>query len=196
MLISAAVHAEQVIAPADDTARASVQARLEAFNQNLLDHPSATAVLQRWCDAQGPQPAPRIVARRVTGVRKAADAQVRARLGVGPSEPVEYRRVQLACGERVLSEADNWYRPARLTPEMNRLLAETETPFGVVARSLGFTRRNLTATLLFRPAEGQGPMIVPPEILRQSALLATPDGVPLALVVETYTAEVLRGCKP
>lgn len=196
MLISAPAHAEQVIRLPDESARAAAQAKLEAFNQTLLSHPSATAVLQQWCDARGPSPAPRIVARRVRGVEKPADAEVRARLGLADGEPVKYRRVELVCGERVLSEADNWYRPGRLTPEMNRLLDETETPFGVAAGALGFSRRNLSAVLLFRPGEGRGPLIIPPEVLRQSALLSTADGEPLALVVETYTAEVLRGGAP
>jgi len=196
MFISAPAYAEPTIRLGDDAARAQAQARLEAFNANLLAHHSATAVLQQWCDGEGPAPAPRIVARQVKGLAKPADEQVRALLRVDAATPVKYRRVQLVCGDRVLSEADNWYLPLRLTPEMNRLLDETETPFGVAAGPLGFGRSNLAATLLFHPAGGQGPMIVPAEVLRQSALLSTPDGAPLALVVETYTAEVLRRSAP
>ncbi len=192
MLISAPAYAEQVPRLADDAARAAAQKRLEAFNLALLGHPSATAVLQRWCDANTPEPTPQIVARRVSAVHKPADAQVRALLQAEADEPVAYRRVELVCGERVLSQDDNWYRPGRLTAEMNRLLEETETPFGVAAGGLGFGRRNLSATLLFRPVDGHGPMTVPREVLRQSALLATADGAPLALVVETYTSEVLK----
>lgn len=196
MLISPPASAEQLVRPSDDAARAQAQARLEAFNQNLLAHPSATAVLQQWCDAQGQGPAPRITARRVPGVHKEAGPEIRSQLGVEAAEPLSYRRVELICGDRVLSQADNWYRPGRLTTEMNRQLEETETPFGVVAGALRFTRRNLSAVLLFKPAEGQGPLVVPPQILRQSARLETPDGQPLALVVETYTAEVLKGREP
>jgi len=43
---------------------------------------------------------------------------------------VKYRRVQPSCGDHILSEADNWYVPRRLTPEMNRLLETTDVPFG------------------------------------------------------------------
>lgn len=192
MLMSAPAYAEQVPRLADDAVRAAAQKRLEAFNQALLDNPSATAVLQQWCDANNGASVPRIAARRVRGVQKAADAQVRALLQAAPDEAIAYRRVELVCGERVLSQADNWYRPGRLTAEMNRLLEETDTPFGVAARALGFTRRNLSANLLFRPIDGRGPIKPPREVLRQSALLATPDGAPLSLVVETYTCEVLK----
>src|SRR5262249_23135272 len=57
----------------------------------------------------------------------------------------------LRCGELVLSEADNWYVPARLTPEMNRLLETTDTPFGVAVQSLHFQRHTLSAELLWQP---------------------------------------------
>ena len=192
MLSSAPARAEPVLRLNDHAARLEAQARLERFNANLLGHHSATAVLQAWCDAQGARPAPPIVARRVPGVDKPADASVRAILQAGPAEVVRYRRVQLACGDQVLSEADNWYRAGRLTPEMNRRLDETDAPFGVVAAPLGFARRNLSATLLFNPAAAKGPVAVPPQVLRQSAVLATPDGAPLSLVVESYTREILR----
>ena len=49
---------------------------------------------------------------------------------------MRYRRVQLACGDRVLSEADNWYLVGRLTLDMNTALERTETPFGVAVRAL------------------------------------------------------------
>ena len=192
ILSSAPAQAEPVLRLGDQAARLEMQARLEQFNANLLHHHSATAVLQAWCDSHGGGPAPQIVARRIRGVEKPADANVRAILQVDATEIVRYRRVELVCGDQVLSEADNWYRAGRLTPEMNRLLDETNTPFGVVASPLGFTRRNLSATLLFNPATAQVPVAVPLQVLRQSAVLATPDGAPLSLVVETYTREILR----
>ena len=47
------------------------------------------------------------------------------------------------CGSVVLSEADNWYVPSRLTPEMNRLLDTTDAPFGRVVQAVHFRRRTL-----------------------------------------------------
>ena len=55
--------------------------------------------------------------------------------------------VQLTCGAHVLSDAENWYLPARLTADMNRRLEETEAPFGRVVAPLGFHRRTLETRL-------------------------------------------------
>jgi hypothetical protein len=64
----------------------------------------------------------RIIAERVKDADKQATAEQLQLLGVSPSVAVRYRRVRLRCGAYVLSEADNWYVPARLTDDMNRLL--------------------------------------------------------------------------
>lgn len=188
--------------PGTYVARLEATALLQSLNAELLSHDSATAVLQRWCDVHRLAPGARIAARRISAAAETpAGAEVRQALGVGPEAPVRHRRVQLTCGERVLSEADNWYLPARLTPEMNRLLEATDTPFGVVARPLAFRRRTLSAVPLFhplgegwelRPPPADAPvMIIPAEVLRHRAVLVTPDGRPFSLVVETYTAAVL-----
>ena len=79
---------------------------------------------------------------------KPATADVRAALDVKPDEPLGYRRVKLKCGEHVLSEADNWYVPARLTPEMNHVLETTDTPFGKAVAALRFRRHTLSADLV------------------------------------------------
>ncbi len=78
---------------------------------------------------------------REQGADKPLTAEQRARLGLGPDEQVRYRHVRLACGDRVLSEADNWYVPARLTPEMNAALEGSDAPFGRVVRPLAPVRR-------------------------------------------------------
>jgi hypothetical protein len=137
----------------------------------------------------------------VKGADKPADAAVLAALKVEPGTPIRYRRVRLACGDRVLSEADNWYLPGRLTPEMNRLLDETDTPFGVVVKSLGYRRHTLSAALLFHPlpdgwdlvppaAATPGRLAIPHALLQHEAVLTT-GGAPLSLVVETYTDKIL-----
>jgi hypothetical protein len=168
-------------APQDAAAR-----RLAQLNADLLSHDSATAVLQAWCDAHGGAGV-KVAARRLTGQEQPADEAVRTALKAGDGTPVRHRRVQLTCGARVLSDADNWYLPGRLTPEMNRLLDETETPFGAAVRSLGFRRATISAVTTMRP--GQSP---PPEhVLEHRAVLSTLDGAPFSLVVERYTAAVL-----
>lgn len=149
------------------------------LNAALLAQPSATAVLQQWCQARAIAVPPVIVARR-DAQRKPADARVRALLRAGPGETIVYRHVRLACGDVVLSEADNWYRPALLTPAMNRELESTDHPFGAVVKPLDFHRRRLGEQFLSGA-----------EVLRHRALLVLPDGAPLSLVVETYARAVI-----
>jgi hypothetical protein len=120
---------------------------------------------------------------------------------VTPTEPVRYRRVRLECGSLVLSEADNWYVPSRLTAEMNKLLDSTDTPFGRAVQPLHFQRRTLSSKLLWRPLPdgwemnpaGAEPAVVPmpANLLEHRAVLALPDGTPFSEVVESYTANVL-----
>lgn len=182
--------------------RLRMLAQLQTLNSELLSHDSATAVLQGLCDRRDPE-SPRIRARHVA-VEDTADelAAVRRELKAASNEPVRHRRVELLCGEAVLSRADNWYLPDRLTGDMNRALDTTETPFGVAVRSLAFQRRTLSAKLLFEPLppgwEAQpvsafgNPVAPPPEVLQHRATLQTPDGRPFSLLVETYTDQVLR----
>ena len=87
---------------------------------------------------------PKIVARLIRGVDKAPTPEQRQRLQVKGRERVNYRRVQLRCGRQVLSEAENWYVPSRLTAGMNRLLETTDTPFGKAIQALQPYRQNLT----------------------------------------------------
>ena len=206
----AAVMAATTLAPGGAAAEASqvhfkqrlrLHEQLQALNSQLLSHPSATAVLQALCDRRGPQ-APRIRARRIAvpDNLRAANA-ARRQLGVAASEPIRHRRVELMCGEVVLSRADNWYLPARLSQQMNTTLETTERPFGVVVAPLRFQRRTLSAQVLFRPlpadweaqdpAVFESPVMTPPEVLQHRATLQTPDGRPFALLVETYSDQVL-----
>jgi chorismate-pyruvate lyase len=165
---------------------ASRFADIQRLNAELLGSDSATVVLNRWCAERHLAEPPVVVARRL-GERKPATAQVRALLGAAPDEDVRYRRVALMCGRHVLSLADNWYRPAALTPQMNAALAAGETPFGAVVAPLRFHRQNLAAEVLRSPSASRRSR----PILRQWALLETPDGVPFSYVVETYLAGVL-----
>jgi hypothetical protein len=165
----------------------SALAQVEALNTDLLGHDSATETLQRWCAQRHLADPAKIVARRIPDQDQPADADVRRLLHAAPGEPIRYRRVALACGDQVLSNADNWYRPGALTAQMNAELETTDHPFGAVVRPLGFHRRTLSATMLI----AAGNRHVPAAVLRHKAVLETPDRRPFSLVVETYTKEVL-----
>jgi hypothetical protein len=189
--------------PASFIGRLEALALIESLNAELLSHDSATLTLERWCaDHRLAHPA-RIVAERVRDAVKPASAEVRAALNVKPEEKLGYRRVRLKCGDHVLSEADNWYVPARLTPEMNHVLETTDTPFGKAVAALHFRRHTLSADLLWRPLpkgwemgaaaapDDKGALAVPDHVLEHRAVLSMPDGEPISEVVESYTSEVL-----
>lgn len=181
--------------------RLRLLAQLQTLNAELLSQHSATAVLQALCDRREPG-APRIRARKAEAPDDPrAAAAARRQLGAAANEPIRLRRVELMCGDAVLSQADNWYLPGRLTAQMNTLLQTTETPFGVVVRPLGFQRRTLSARLLFNPlppgwetqpsSRFEAPFSLPPQVLQHQAVLQTQDGRPFSLLVETYTDRVL-----
>jgi hypothetical protein len=174
-------------------AGASIRADSKAWrlvgqlNADLLSHDSATATLQRWCADRHLADPPTIVAHRVLSQDKPAAAEVRALLHAAPGEPIRYRRVALACGAHVLSNADNWYCPGALTAAMNAELDTTDHPFGAVVKPLGFHRHTLSAVVLMSPSDRSPPDAV----IRHKAVLETPDGAPFSLVIETYTKDVL-----
>lgn len=170
-------------------ARPETERLIETLSARLLSSHSATAVLEAWCAERGLADDPRLVAVRVAGPDKPLSLAQRERLAVGPDEPVRYRRVRLTCGAHVLSEADNWYVPARLSPEMNAVLDTTQTPFGRVVHPLKPTRRNLGIVTLWNP--GQAPVPGPSDRLFSVEAVLSTGGVPFCEVAETYTGAVL-----
>ncbi len=185
-------------------ARLAALALLQTLNAELLSHDSATATLERWRADHQIADAARIVAERVTGADVSLTEAQRAMLRIDAAEPVRYRHVRLRCGTVVLSEADNWYVPSRLTPAMNEQLDRTDTPFGRVVQPLNFQRRTLSAELLWQPlpagwemqrtgADHPGrPLVIPDRVLEHRALLTIEGGTPISLVVETYAGATLR----
>jgi chorismate-pyruvate lyase len=181
-------------------ARIEVLALLQTLNADLLSHDSATLTLERWCaDHHLAEPA-RVVARLARDAVKPVPDELRSRLAVDAGEPLQYRHVQLVCGEHVLSEADNWYVPSRLSADMNQRLHDSDEPFGKVVQALGFQRRTLSAQSLWSPLPpswemsaanvDRTPMRIPPAVLRHQAILYTSAQVPFSVLVETYTNQL------
>jgi chorismate-pyruvate lyase len=184
-------------------ARLEALALLETLNAELLSHDSATATLEQWCAAHHLADPARITAERLPTADQPPTAKQRAELRVTPTQAVRYRHVKLRCGTVVLSEAENWYVPSRLTAAMNRQLNTTDTPFGKITQALHFQRHTIGARLLWHPlpdgwelqpvatgasAEALNP---PAQVLEHRALLLLPDGIPISEVIETYTGNVL-----
>jgi chorismate-pyruvate lyase len=181
--------------------RLELLALIQTLNASLLASGSASLTLERWCGDHHMSSEPKLVARRLTQAEKPASEETRRRLGVGPAEPLGYRRVQLSCGGHVLSEADNWYVPGRLPAETNRLLETTETPFGKAIAGLQPFRRTIEMKMRWSPlpegwelsppavASG-GALAIPHNVFEHRAVVYSSDRTPLSEVHETYTGEL------
>jgi chorismate-pyruvate lyase len=184
-------------------ARLEALALMQTLNAEVLASRSATATLQAWCSDHQLAKDSTIVAEPVKGAAIAATAEQRQRLQVAPETEVRFRRVRLRCGNRVLSEANNWYVPDRLTEEMNRLLTTTETPFGKVVQSLSPYRQTFAVKILWSPLpdgweRGQGPkkggakvLTIPAALFEHRAVLYTKEHRPFSEVDEIYQGQLL-----
>ena len=201
-------------------ARVEALALLQTLNANLLGHDSATQILGDWCREHRLAEDPHIMVQRVHDKISPASEEQRHDLHVAAADEVRYRHVRLLCGSLVLSEADNWYVPSRLTAAMNQQLDSTDAPFGAVVHELHFQRHTLNAKLLWEPlahgwemndkagalraAEptravapaGAARLLVPGRVLEHRAVLSLPDGTPISEVIETYTGNVLAFAPP
>jgi hypothetical protein len=190
--------------------RLEALALVQTLNAEILASPSATLALEKWCAEHRLAGAgeAKIVARLIRGTPKPATEEQRQRLQVGADEPLGYRRVQLICGERILSEADNWYVPSRLTPEMNRLLETTDAPFGKAVQSLKPYRQTYAAKVFWwplpqgwetqaLPAIDPGATLTIPEVLfEHRAVVFNRDRLPLSEVHESYKRPLLDFLPP
>ena len=201
----AAVVALSVAFAWPDTYRSRVEvlALMETLNAELLAGTSATRTLESWCGEHHMAAEPTVIATRVAGPPKAPTPELLQRLGVRDVSEVAYRRVELRCGAHVMSVADNWYVPARLTPEMRALLASTDTPFGKAVQPLHPYRRTISVRMLWMPlprgwelqprprSHPSRKLALPPDLFEHRAVLYTADNQPFSEVVETYRSEVL-----
>jgi chorismate-pyruvate lyase len=146
---------------------------LDAFERELLAGGIATQVLERRAVGK-------VRAEAVGESSVAVDADVRALLACAANDAVAHRETRLMAGDAVLSDADLWYLPARLTAQMNHALAVGDTPFGAVIRALSPTRRTLSSD---RPGSAV--------ILHVRAIVLDGAGRPLALADERYRKAAL-----
>jgi chorismate-pyruvate lyase len=186
--------------------RLQALALVQTLNAEVLASRSATATLEAWCRDHDLAKDPKVVAEQVKGAAKAATAEQRQRLQVSPEMEVRFRRVRLRCGSRVLSEADNWYVPDRLTAEMNRLLTTTDTPFGKVVQPLAPYRQTFAVKVLWSPlpdgwergtaAGGTGVLPIPAALFEHRAVLFTQGHQPFSEVDEVYQGQLLAFAPP
>jgi hypothetical protein len=184
--------------------RLEALALIQMLNGELLASRSATVTLEKWCADHKLAVEPKIRAQLVRGREKPPSPETRQRLQVSAEEPVKHRYVKLTCGDHVLSEADNWYVPSRLTPEMNQTLETTDTPFGRAVQALGFYRQTFSAEVLWsplpkgwelgvgdKPVEVTGNLNIPEHLFEHRAVLFTREQKPFSEVDEVYADDLL-----
>jgi hypothetical protein len=194
-----------------DTAltRLEALALLETLNAELLSSASATLTLEQWCRDHALAEPAQILARRTDTTPEPPESTTRSVLQLTVNESVRYRRVELVCGEHVLSIAENWYVPARLTPAMNQQLETTQVPFGRVVQPLHPHRETILARLLWQPlppdwfsghlaADGPSsdPLEMPAGLIEHRAILYSADHRPIAEVHEIYQRDLLDFPEP
>lgn len=194
--------------PDSVAARLAAEANLSELSVALLSRDSATLVLDEWCSRHRIDPAAEIVAERVRTAQADPPPEVRAALRLAASETVAHRHVLLKCGARILSEADNWYVPGRLTPAINHALDTTDIAFGRAALTLRFKRSNISSSRLWSPLpagwehlpEEAWPraktLAIPPFVLENRAVLVVSRDLPISFVIERYTRQVLPSVPP
>lgn len=190
--------------------RLAALALMQSLNADILSSPSATLTLEKWCRDHKLTREPKIVAHSIKNGVKAPTPEQRRRLQINDEEQVKYRKVQLRCGDKVLSEAENWYVPSRLTGEMNRILDTSETPFGKAVQPLGPYRQTFAVKLLWSPLpegwELESPrnlpratkqlLAIPAALFEHRALLYSREHKPFAEVYEIYQRQILAFPQP
>jgi len=166
--------------------------RFDAFEGMLRSSNSATATLEQWMAQAESCPRHTLRARPVECEPQPASSQQRAHLKVSEDAQVQYRRVELVYDDLVLSTAENWYVPSRLTADMRDALADGTRPFGRVIEELAPRREMLSSERLWVIGSATETLADPPEhILRFQALVVTRDGVPICEVNELYTRAIV-----
>jgi ketosteroid isomerase-like protein/chorismate-pyruvate lyase len=188
LLLRAPVSAQAPSAAAD-----TLVSDLDAFtlsqtlSMEILGSESATATLESWCRDHHLADPPRVVALVVRGAHRPPSREQLRRLDVGAERDVVYRRVRLQCGTHIVSEADNWYVPKRLTAEMNRSLETSDTPFGRVVAPLQPYRRTFAVKMVWSDTT----RAMPDTLFEHHAVLYTRDDKPFSEVTEAYRRGLL-----
>lgn len=183
-------------------ARLQALALLQTLHAQILASTSATRALETWCRAHRLAHEPKIVIERLPSRPARWEPEHQRWLSPSPEETVTHRKVRLRCGRRILAEADNWYVPNRLTPEINRVLETTDTPFGTAITSLDPYRRTTAVELMWSPLPTwwddtteelpDGPTLTIPESLFQHrAVIYASARIPISFVEETYKRSLL-----
>jgi hypothetical protein len=188
----------------DFLTRLEALALVQTLNGEILASRSATLTLEKWCNDHrlaGVGEA-KIVAHLTGSEPQTLTLEQQHRLRIGPEVEVKYRHVQLMCGDQILSEADNWYVPSRLTAEMNRVLDTIGTPFGKAVMDLKPFRQTYAVNVLWwplprgwetkpAPTVAEGTALEIPEVIFEHRAVLYANGQPFSEVHELYRRQLL-----
>jgi hypothetical protein len=177
------------------TAPADVAALVRQLSDHLLQTSTATRALHAWCAARSLSTGPITVVKQTPAQPPYPDDEALDELRPEQQERIGYRRVRLVRGALVLSEADNWFMPDRLPPEVREVLETTDVPFGTAIAQLQPWRR--TSFVRFADLSGAPATVAEDRpamtILEHRAVVLDRNHRPLSVVCERYRAALLGG---
>jgi hypothetical protein len=181
-------------------ARSEGAALVRELSEHLLRASTATAALHTWCVARSLGAGPITVVKQAPDRPCSPDDDMLDELRPERHERIAYRRVRLVRGPLVLSEADNWFVPERLPPEVRELLEDTDVPFGTAITPLQPSRRTyfvrfVESSAAWKASAEDSPLVLAPAmmILEHKAVVLDRDRRPLSVVSERYRAALLGG---
>ncbi|PZA12617.1 hypothetical protein DNX69_06865 [Rhodopseudomonas palustris] len=176
---------------------------VDEFLKVMRDHDTATTALIAWCRCHYPDEA-EAIAITLFGDEPVPADRYHGPLRLRAGETLRRRCVWLRWGDRVLSEAENWYVPERLPSAMRDAVCDGHRPYGAVIAALRPKRittmalcadnvepdQTEAAELLAELARTDG--FSPPSafVLHIHAVM-TASGVELAEIHEHYRRELL-----
>jgi uncharacterized protein YjiS (DUF1127 family) len=182
------------------TTPAKVAALVRELSDHLLHASTATEALHAWCAARGLSTGPITAVKQDPDQRRYPDDDMLDELRPERHERIAYRCVRLVRGLVLLSEADNWFIPDRLPPEVHDLLEATDVPFGAAVAALQPSRRTYFvrfAELSTASEAGTGGcpagLSSSMPILEHKAAVLGRNRQPLDVVSERYCAALLGG---
>lgn len=172
--------------------------RVRNLSYHLLRAPTATEALEAWCEEYDLSTGSITAMKRVDSSPRYIDEEALDDLWLQPNEWLEPRRVLLVRGGLPLCEADNWFVPQRLPPDVRTALKTTNVPFGAAIRDLHPARRTYFVRFASFASEDSPATDFSLPVLSRSAVILEHramvfdgDRRPLAVVTERYLASLV-----
>jgi hypothetical protein len=177
----------------------SINMKIRELSSALNSEPSATKVLNRWCFKHGFSDREKSIVAIVKKEPQINPSSELVRdLGVDIGAEVSFRSGHLVCRgpELILSDVNLWWVRERIPEDMQRVLDDTDRPFGEVISALEF-KRIPQETDIFQisdrvehGAETIEFCDIPCHIITNTAILMA-AGRPICFITENYRKCIL-----